>query len=248
MTERHARLVGIKLRALVGEHLGRTIDAEPAQFPPGSALMVGSSAWVLLATDPERRLGSALAWAIRHDADELHVIAEAGTGVLARRAGEFAFPIDVWHADGRCLLAALAEPIVASPPPDPEHLRLADLIVEGGAIPVVEHGVVFGEVRGLEVCRVVDDPVLGTVRLEVGVGAPDREAFQIIHGDLPPVEALAGVVDAVVTHRDPDAPQHPLNRLARERLLRWRLEQDPGRVGAARLEPAQPPVPRRSVG
>ena len=51
---------------------------------------------------------------------------------------------------------------------------------------VVEHGVVTGEVRGLEVCRVVDDRTTGDgVRLEVGVGAHDREAFAIIHGDVP---------------------------------------------------------------
>ncbi len=55
----------------------------------------------------------------------------------------------------------------------------------------VEHGVLVGEVRGLEVCRVVDDPHLGTTRLEVGVGAHDREAFQMLHGDVPAIELLA---------------------------------------------------------
>ena len=58
-----------------------------------------------------------------------------------------------------------------------------------------------GEVRGLEVCRVVDDPHTGAVRLEVGVGAHDREAFAIVHGDVPTTEALAGVVRAVAEHR-----------------------------------------------
>ena len=104
-----------------------------------------------------------------------------------------------------------------------------------------------GEVRGLEVCRVVDDLHSGAVRLEVGVGAHDREAFTIIHGDVPPADALAGVVAAVAGHRRPDAPQHPLNRLVPERLVRWRLEQDPGLLGLASLAAAQPPVPRPSV-
>jgi hypothetical protein len=106
---------------------------------------------------------------------------------------------------------------------------------------------VFGEVRGLEVCRVVADTDLGTVRLEVGVGRPDREAFQLIHGDVPPVEALARVVEAVTKYRDIDVPQHPLNRVARERFLRWRLEHDPALVGAERLQPVAPPLPRRNV-
>ena len=246
-SERHGRLVGIKLRALAGDNLGRTIDADPVPFSPGAALLVGSSAWVFLETEPERRLGTVLAWAIRHGADELHVVAESGTGTLARRAGEFTIPITVWHAEGRLLLPAIAEPVVAPVAAAADHLRFNDLIVEAGATPVVEHGVVFGEVRGLEVCRVVADPVLGTVRLEVGVGPPDREAFQLIHGDVPPVEALARVVDAVTKYRDVDVPQHPLNRVARERFLRWRLEQSPELVGAVSLAAVAPPMPRRNV-
>ena len=55
---------------------------------------------------PDRRLGSALAWTIRHGADELNVVAEAGTGTLAGRAAEFTIPITVWHAEGRMLLPA----------------------------------------------------------------------------------------------------------------------------------------------
>ncbi len=48
-----------------------------------------------------------------------------------------------------------------------------------------------------------------------------------------PAEALAGVVAAVAGHRRADAPQHPLSRLVPERLVRWRLEQDPGQLGLA---------------
>jgi hypothetical protein len=167
--------------------------------------------------------------------------------VLARRAAGFDFPITVWHIDGRALLPGVAEPLLAPPPPAASHLAFTDDIRRAGATPVVEHGVVTGEVRGLEVCRVVDDPHSGTVRLEVGVGAHDREAFAIIHGDVPTVEALRGVVRAVDEHRRPDAPQHPLNRLAPERLLRWQLEQTPDRLGLVSLVPAQPPAPRTNV-
>ena len=106
---------------------------------------------------------------------------------------------------------------------------------------------VTGEVHGLEVCRVVDDPHTGAVRLEVGVGAHDREAFAILHGDVPTVEALAGVVAAVAEHRRPDGAPHPLNRLAPERLLRWRLQEQPSLLGLTDVVPIQPPVPRRSI-
>jgi hypothetical protein len=244
---RQSRLRSIKLQALVRDHLGRDIDATIGVFPPGAAVVVDGEAWVLLEDDPERGLGPALAWAIRNGAGELHLRADRATGLLARRASGLRFPIEVWHVDDRALLPALAEPLSAPPPAPPAHLALLDTIVAGGAEPVVEHGVVTGEVRGLEVCRVVDDPHTGAVRLEVGVGAHDREAFTIIHGDVPTADALAGVVRAVDEHRRPGAGHHPLKRLVPERLIRWQLEHDPNWLGLASVAPAQPPQPRPNV-
>ncbi len=245
--ERRAQLRGVKLQALVREHVGREISPEPGSFPPGAALIESGVAWVLLEDQPERGLGAALAWALRQQVDELNVLAGRGTGLLARRAGGFTTPIAVWHVEERTLLPAVAEPLPVPPPASPAHVELAATIEAGGAVPVVEHGVVIGEVRGLEVCRVVDDPHSGAVRLEVGVGVHDREAFAIVHGDVPAVDALAGVVRAVTENRGPEAPQHPLNRLAPERLLRWSLQQHPATIGLASLTPAQPPVPRPNV-
>jgi hypothetical protein len=192
-------------------------------------------------------LGAALAWMLRSGASSLHVVAERETGVLARRAGEFATSISVWHADGRTLLPAVPEPLV--PPPDVprHHASLRELIGSAGADPQVEHGVLFGDVRGLEVCRVVDDADLGTTRLEVGVGAHDREAFQMLHGDVPTTESLERIVEIVRHHRRVGAPQHPLNRLGAERFLRWRVVDDPTLVGAVSMSVAEPPVPRGNL-
>jgi len=245
-TDRRSRLRALKLQTLVRDHVGAPVAATPGVFPLGAAFELDATAWVLLEEDPERGLGPALAWAIRNGADHLELLADHGTGVLARRAEQVRLPVDVWHVEGRALLPAVAEPAAAPPSPSDAHVALMPTMVAAGAIPVVEHGVVSGEVRGLEVCRVVDDPQTGAVRLEVGVGAHDREAFAIVHGDVPTVEALAGVVDAVKAHRSPGTP-HPLNRLAPERLLRWRLEQEPSLVGLASVAPTQPPVPRRNV-
>jgi hypothetical protein len=203
---------------------------------------------VLVEDDPARGLGPALAWAHRRaTATHLHVLAERDTGLLARRAQAFATPITVWQVDGRALRPAVAEPLAPPRQASPAHLALIPAIEAGGATPVVEHGVVAGEVRGLEVCRVVDDPFDGHVRLEVGVGAHDREAFALVHGDIPGEEALAGVVRAVAAHRRGAGSDHPLQRLAPERLLRWRLEQAPESIGLAGLAPSEPPVPRRDV-
>lgn len=244
--DRRGRLLAMKLRALVRGH----VDHEPGEargFPPGAALLTSTQGWVLVDDAAGPRLGAAIAWARRAGATELHVIAEADAGTIARRATGFAWPIRVWTVDGTTLRSAVPEALPSPPAARDEHLALRELIAAGGAVPAIEHGVVFGEVHGLEVCRVVDDPVLGDVRLEVGVGVHDREAFQVMHGDVPTVDSLARVVDAVAARRRPGADRHPLNRIGQERLLRWRLEQDPGLVGATMLAPAPPPVPRRNV-
>lgn len=243
---RRSRLNGIKLLALVTDELGRPPEA-PVEFAPGAALRDGDDGWVLLDERPAGRLGAAIAWAIRSGARRLHIVAEDGTGVLARRAAEFELPISVWLAEGRSMRRAEPDPLPIPAPASDEHETFRALIEEGGAQPVVEHGVLTGEVRGLEVCRVVDDPATGATRLEVGVGAHDREAFQMMHGDVPAVASLARVVEAVARHRSPDGPPHPLKSLGAERLIRWRLEQQPELVGAGVLAPAPPPIPRPNL-
>lgn len=246
-TERRARLNAVKLRALVRDHLGREPGGESAGFARGAALVEAGEAWVLVDEQPERGLGAALAWAQRAGVRALHVVADAATGVLARRAEEFSVEVAVWHAEGRALLPAVPEPYLPPAPVRPEHERLRPLIVDAGATPVVEHGVLSGEVRGLEVCRAVTDPHTGVHRLEVGVGAHDREAFALLHGDVPTTDSLARIVAVVAGHRRPEAPAHPLNRLAAERALRCDVLAAPERVGASVLRAAEPPVPRRNV-
>ncbi len=263
--DHRSRLLGIKLRALVGQHLGRDVDAEPTAFPSGSALRVDDQAWVLVDGSAARSLGAALAWSIRQHATALHLVVEHDSGLLARRARRLAFPVTVWFPQDRVLLPVVAEPLAAPAEPSPQHLALMDVIEGAGATAIVEHGVVVGEVRGLEVCRVVDQPTVGHfaelsdfdapvaveqpvgVLLEVGVGANDREAFRMLHGDIPTVEALAAVVDSVLAHRSPEATQHPLNRLGQERYLRWQLEADPSLIGMADVTVAEPPQPRPNL-
>jgi hypothetical protein len=55
------------------------------------------------------------------------------------------------------------------------------------------------------------------------------------------------VVAAVAAVRAIGSPAHPLNRLAPERFVRWRLEQEPWLIGMAAVAPAPPPVPRRNL-
>ena len=275
--ERRRRLLGVKLTALVTEHLGAAPDRAGVSFGAGAALVHAGGSWVLVDGAADRSLGAALAWAVRNGAASLDLIVESGGGLIARRAAAFDVPIRVWFAEERSLLPVVADPLEAPREADPEHLALLDLIEQAGALPHVERGVVTGEVRGLEVCRVVDEPTTGNyaeladvptdqvdpdaeqiaarlaarehdgVLLEVGVGANDREAFQMLHGHLPTVEALRGVVSAVSDHRRADARQHPLNRMAPERFLRWQVEHDPSMLALASLTRLDPPVDRLSM-
>jgi hypothetical protein len=248
---RRSRLMAIKLAALVRDHLRLPDDGgpvgTPAVFAAGAALLRDGEAWVLAGERGERSLGPALAWSHQQGATSLHLLAEDSTGVLARRAAMFTDAPAVWHVEGRALLPAIATPYEPSPDVPVAHLALRTLIEDAGAVALIEHGVLVGEVAGLEVCRVVTDPLSGEPRLEVGVGAHDREAFQLIHGNVPPGEALRDVVRYVADQRLPGAEPHPLNRLAAERLLRDRVQREPRRVSAAHLAPADPPLPRPNV-
>jgi hypothetical protein len=100
-------------------------------------------------------------------------------------------------------------------------------------------------VLGLEIARVVTSD--GALRLEAGVGRHDREAFALLHGDVPTPDALAAVIGTVRAARRPEATGHPLRRLAQERWLRDVLLARPDLVGARRLERHEGPVPRPNV-
>ena len=246
--ERRSRLLSLKLRALVRDHVGGADDPEatPEVFAPGALLESHGAAWVLVDGDPMHSLGAVLARALRRDLP-LHVLVERNSGVIARRASLFDLDLQVWHVDDNSLLPAVPEPHLAQRDPDPAHLALAPVIESAGADVVIEHGVVTGEVRGLEMCRVVDDVAGGAARLEVGMGVHDRETFAMVHGDEAVDASLRRVIESVATHRREGADPHPFNRFGAERMLRWTATRDSGRVGFVELAPSEPPVQRTNV-
>ncbi len=119
--------------------------------------------------------------------------------------------------------------------------RLRAAAVAAGCDVVVEHGVVIGEVLGLEVARVVEQAG-GTPRLEVGVGRHDREAFAIIHGDRPDRRGpRAAWSTPCASTAAPTRPSTRCTGSPPERWLREVVLADPAIVGAAPLEPAEGP-------
>jgi hypothetical protein len=200
---------------------------------------------VLVEDEPARGLGRALAWADARGLSALHLVVDADGGLPARRAALFDRSPTVWTVDGRVLRPAVPSPRPV-PPPVPASARgLGEVIAASGAEVVEEQGVLAGEVIGLEVCRAVEED--GAARLDVGIGAHDREAFRLVHGDQPVDAALAELVEQVAAHRRLGAPPHALNRIARERQLRWRLCREPELIGLRALAPAPPPVPRLNL-
>ena len=246
--ERRSRLLALKLRALVREHLGLASDPEgtPEAFGLGAAFVTSDATWVLIDGESSRALGPVLAWTSRFE-KPVHLLVERDSGIIARRAQFFTSSITVWHVNDRSLLPAVAEPHLPIVEAKPEHVAMMDLIASSGADALIEHGIVVGEVRGLEMCRVVDDNTTGESRLEVGMGVNDREAFAMVHGELPKEEALRNVIEAVAVHRELDAMVHPFNQFGAERMHRWRALNDPASIGFADLSPADPPVRRTNL-
>ena len=198
-------------------------------------------AWALIDDGEVSGLGPALALCMQAGVTEgVHVLVEesvpGAAGVIARRASAFAAEVDVWRVDGRTLAPVEAAPPVAvsDEPPEPS---LVELLVEHGVEPVLEHGVLRGEVLGLEVARVIDG------RLVVGVGRHDRDA----RAEMRPGEglgaALDSAVDAVLRWRRPGAASHAANTLARGRWLRSVLRARPSAIGLDSLNPVAPPLP-----
>jgi hypothetical protein len=242
--DRRGALLAAKLKGLVRKRTpGVELAAQP--FAQGAAVVAGDEGWFLAEREPVRVLGPALAWARNAGVAHLHVVVDDAAGAVARRAAAFRQPPTVWRADGAELIEAVPAPLDAPPPPPDDIETLVALLVAAGVDVVVEHGEVTGEVAGLEVARVVVDGE--TPRLAVGVGRHDREAFALMHGDVPTAQALATVVEAVREQRRPESPAHPLNRLGADRWMRDALLADPNRIGLSALAPRPLTFPRSSL-
>ena len=224
----------------------RRVEAVASTFAGGATERRDTVGWVLVDERPERGLGPALAWARQQGVTDLHLLVDAGAGVLARRAQAFARPPTIWQVDGRSLAPAEPAPFPSPVPPSAAAERAAEPLRAAGVDVVVEHGEIFGEVRGLEVARVVANDAQGS-HLEVGVGRHDREAFAMLHAELAPGrrrrQGGRHRRAAPSTRRaEPSAEPAGLRAVARARMLA-----EPALVGAAELWPVETPVPRTNV-
>jgi len=252
----------LRLRAIVDAQrgsagaegaIGGRSDVEVSEFGQAVGLVVDDCAWVLITGRYERSLGPALMWALRKNATSLKLLLNERAGELARIATHFDFAIEVFELDAAGVARAAAPKSAEKIEVSVADEMYAEFIKSAGAEVVREHGVISGEVCGLEVCRVVratsasDLGGAGESELEIGVGAHDRETFKLLHGRTATVESLRKVIAEVAARRAVGALVHPLNQLARERMLRHYVCLSPQLVGAKSLQPAQPPIARTNL-
>jgi hypothetical protein len=252
----------LRLRAIVDAQrgsagaegaIGGRSDVEVSEFGKAVGLVIDDVAWVLVTGNYERSLGPALMWALRKNATSLKLLLNERAGELARIATHFDFAIEVFELDAAGVARAAAPKSAEKIEVSVADEMYAEFIKSAGADVVREHGVISGEVCGLEVCRVVratsasDLDGAGESELEIGVGAHDRETFKLLHGRTATVESLRKVIAEVAARRAVGAQVHPLNQLARERMLRHYVCLSPQLVGAKSLQPAQPPIARTNL-
>jgi hypothetical protein len=256
--QQRASLLQAKLRALIIEHWNVDANALVSHpFPAGAAFVAATTGvgWVFIADTsvnadpadghapgpslPAGWLGGAVVWRARLGLATLNVLADRTDSASARRNDLLASPLSLFVVNGRATSPMVAEPFMTPSPPDAVTMLLADTITECGADAVVEHGVLRGEVLGLEVARVIVDDD-GVPTLEVGVGRHDRLAQSMMHGVGSGGDVAVGLREAVAAvraHRSPDRGLHPANQLSRERWLREIVCRTPSIVGARALAP-----------
>ena len=237
--EQRLALLGAKLRALVAEGWPEQGVSVARPFMGGAGLVSedGHTGWVLV-DDVQRRvenidiaadndgpelprgwLGGAIVWATRAQVSQLHVLSERFNGDDARRAELFSLPTLIWLVRGRTLTRVAPVEYIPPEPPDAVSMLFAPAIEQAGADAVIDHGVLYAEVLGLEVATVT----LGEGEvpyLAVGVGRHDRLAQAMMYGSADAAESLRTAVAAVKNFRRGDAGIHPANQLAPERWLR----------------------------
>ncbi|MEO6987678.1 MAG: hypothetical protein ABI239_03430 [Aquihabitans sp.] len=238
-----------KLRTLASLNWTVPAGATATSFPAGATLFDPATArlWVLVDENADRRLGGVLAVARRAEATEIQVISDDvdGAGVMARRAEQFRDDVHVWTLVDGALQPVPPAPTAQDRAPAPEAEVCRSILVDGGLEVVVEGGNLTGEILGLEVARVVVDDA--GAHVEAGVGRFDREAGDLIRGDMPAAASVERVAELVRPMRRPGAERHPLNQMVPERWLRAILIARPELVGAASLRPVGSARPRKNL-
>lgn len=217
---------------------------EPQPMLGGAATLVeGGGAWVLVQREPERALGAALAWSVRHGATTTTCVVDVGPDgrpqraaaqmVAAKAAALTPSPV-VLLVNGATIETVEPAIVPGTRPYQPTALaalRLDDAAAARADVIVHHDGALAFEVLGLEVARVGADG-----SLVVGSGKHDREATNELYNYQPTREALVRAAEVVRLLRSSTAQPGPATMLQRERWLRHALIDDPSLLAAAGVD------------
>ena len=252
--EQRQALRAAKLAALIRAAGAPGVDVSAIEPAGGaaSAVVVGPVAHLLTEQAGPGAVSGALLWADRHGASSVRLYVDDLAGDVARWAELFDADVEVRQVTGATSVPATAEPpTTGTPGAVADDAALRAELRDAGLDVVEEHGVVTGEVRGLEVARLVVWPAStggdDAVHIEAGVGRFDRDATAAMHDGESPEATLRRAIDLVEMHRTARTPTHPLALMARERWLRHSVLERPALVGASELEPIATTVLRTSV-
>ena len=252
--EQRQALRAAKLAALIRASGEPDVDVSAIE-PAGaaaSAVVVGPIAHLLTEQAGPGSVSGALLWADRRGAPTVRLYVDDLAGDVARWAALFDADVEVRQVTGATSVPATAEPpTTADPGAVADDAALRAELRDAGLDVVEEHGIVTGEVRGLEVARLVVWPAStggdDAVHIEAGVGRFDRDATAAMHDGESPDATLRRAIELVDAHRTPRTPTHPLALIARERWLRHAVLSDPALIGAIELAPIATTVLRTSV-
>ncbi|HTO00470.1 MAG TPA: hypothetical protein VL068_07330, partial [Microthrixaceae bacterium] len=246
--DQRERLLVSKLTGLVRTSgLSEDQPLDPEVRGSLTVAIAGKTAYGLIERGEPGAVASAVLWAARNSCPALTLFVDEGGPGAARFSRYFAptgagSDLSIVVREVRGASSVVVEPdSVPVPMAAPEDAaELMDVMRSHGLEVVVEHGIVRGEVLGLEVARLVRWPASNggddELHLEAGVGRFDRDAVAAVNPDMAPETALLRTLEMVRKHRYPGAPVHPLQMLSQERWLRVSVLANPKLVGATRLE------------
>ncbi|MEE2682544.1 MAG: hypothetical protein VYD77_01255 [Actinomycetota bacterium] len=213
--ERRAELNQAKLNGLLKKTFPDEVF-EPIYSKSGSIFSNGKQRFLYA---PDERV-SPLVIALATETDELqtNLVVDKREAVLLQQTHGLSAEITLWIVDN--------DRVVQHPDSVIDERReinvlsedFKELLKASGCDVVQEHGVLKGEIKGLEVARVVINDE-GQQVLRVGVGAYDQEAHKIFDSQQTPEEKLFRIVSQVMEYRNQKSEPHPLNRAARAKWM-----------------------------
>ena len=225
--DRRAGLNQAKMDSLLRETFPDS-QFEPIQTKIGAMRSNGTQKFLYAPNENVSPLAISLALAT--DETDINLVVDASDHLLLEQTMGLATKHRLWVVEGNKLVPHPELKLEERHAPQPLNPTIASLLETNGCEIVQENGMTKGEIKGLEVARVVEGSE-GESALQVGVGIYDQEAHKLVDGNESTEEKLSRVVSEVLHYRNKQARPHPLNRVSRPKWLISELVNSPENSG-----------------